>query len=592
MVAREPAVLARGCLFVFGVVLTVSFANARAATYVVDQSAHGAADTNPGTEEKPFKTVQKAADTVKPGDTVYVMAGKYDERVAVKTSGTEGKSITFEAMPRRGAVVGGFDLGASYVRIVGFEITWPKPETAIQFAGQHCEVLDNYIHDMFYAVEGTVGVLNADKTRRDFSAVSHNRVACNKVYHCEFGFILGGNDWLVEQNEVSRLFMYADPNQRFVDCDYSRFFGKGCIERFNYYHGTDTQESKVAHVDGLQTFAVNGEIAENVLFENNVVCDWGQGCMIDSDPHLGNVRQITFRRNIFTSKRPNYEGSWGVNFIDIPDVTVENNTFAGIVWYGVGLRGKNCTNGRIVGNICYDVSSAICDRDRNHPESASPFIEYNLAFKTEQPLGGDKNINQDPLFVEAGKRDFRLQKDSPAIATGADKTTIGALEYPNVYYVDVQHGGASDEGFGYPGAPFKTIAAAIQMAQPGETIVIRGGTYRETIAQAKGGVTIRAMKGEKVVISGADLIEGWARGADAGWSAPLSAEPKSILRDGKPWSEFSYDKAAKKIAVKAGGDPRLHIFEAVVREQGIDLAGKKDVKVEDITVENTLKDLR
>ncbi len=51
-----------------------------AAMYVVDQAAPGAADTNPGTEDKPFKTVQHAADVAQPGDTIYVMAGKYDER--------------------------------------------------------------------------------------------------------------------------------------------------------------------------------------------------------------------------------------------------------------------------------------------------------------------------------------------------------------------------------------------------------------------------------------------------------------------------------------------------------------------------------
>ena len=100
------------------------------------------------------------------------------------------------------------------------------------------------------------------------------------------------------------------------------------------------------------------------------------------------------------------------------------------------------------------------------------------------------------------------------------------------------------------------------------------------------------MKGENVTISGADLIEGWKREADGSWSAPLAAEPKRVLRDGQPWSEFSYDKAARRIMVKTGGDPRLHVFETVVREQGIDLAGKKDVKVEGITVANTLKEPR
>ena len=43
---------------------------------MVDQAAPGAADTDPGTDENPFKTVQRAADAGKPGDTVYVMAIK------------------------------------------------------------------------------------------------------------------------------------------------------------------------------------------------------------------------------------------------------------------------------------------------------------------------------------------------------------------------------------------------------------------------------------------------------------------------------------------------------------------------------------
>ena len=129
----------------------------RAATYVVDQAVPGAADTNPGTEEQPFKTVQRAADTARPGDTIYVMAGKYDERVKVKAGGTEGKPVAFVAMPRHAATVGGFDLEASYVRVEGFEITTDPPATAVQLRACHCEILDNDIHDMMAAVNGTVG---------------------------------------------------------------------------------------------------------------------------------------------------------------------------------------------------------------------------------------------------------------------------------------------------------------------------------------------------------------------------------------------------------------------------------------------------
>ena len=46
--------------------------------------------------------------------------------------------------------------------------------------------------------------------------------------------------------------------------------------------------------------------------------------------------------------------------------------------------------------------------------------------------------------------------------------------------------------------------------------------------------------------------------------------PKQVLRDGHPWDEFSYDQAARRIVVK-GRDPRLHVFETVVREHGIEL---------------------
>ena len=257
-----------------------SLSPARTALYVVDQAAPGAADTNPGTEDKPFKTIQHAADVAQPGDTIYVMAGKYDERVKVKTGGTEGKPIAFVARPRRAATVGGFDLEASYIRVEGFEITADKPATAIQLRASHCEILDNYIHDMLAAVNGTVGKPSADGNTRDYSAVAHNRIAYNKVYHCEFGFILGGENWLVENNEVNRLFMYA-PGNKNDDCDYSRFFGKGCIQRYNYYHGSIRQEIKTAHVDCLQTFTNNGEIAQDLLFEYNTCFDFHQMCMVE-----------------------------------------------------------------------------------------------------------------------------------------------------------------------------------------------------------------------------------------------------------------------------------------------------------------------
>ncbi len=159
-----------------------------------------------------------------------------------------------------------------------------------------------------------------------------------------------------------------------------------------------------------------------------------------------------------------------------------------------------------------------------------------------------------------------------------------------MYYVDPRHPAAADDpAWGYPAVPLASLAKACTIAQPGETIILRGGVYREILAPKNDGVTVRAMPGEKVTISGADLIEGWKRNADGSWSANLATEPKKVLRDGQPWSEFTYDQAANQIRLKTGGDPRLHVFENVSRERGINLAGRKDIKIEGITVVDTLK---
>jgi hypothetical protein len=577
-----------------GAVDNAAVGHAQTAIYVVDQAAPGAADTNPGTEQMPFRTVQRAADAARPGDTIYVMTGEYDERVKVKAGGTEGKLIAFVARPRRSVSVAGFDLEASYIRAEGFEITVAEPAAAVQLSGSHCEIVDNYIHDMMTAVSGTVGKPSADGNTRDYSAVAHNRIAYNKVYHCEYGFILGGEDWLVENNEVSRLFMYASGN-RYDDCDYSRFFGKGCIQRYNYYHGSARREIKTAHVDCLQTFTNNGEIAIDLLFEYNTCFDFHQMCMVESallgspyGPHVGSVRGWTFRHNIVSTNSPMMRGGWGPDIIQTPDVTIENCTISTVNWACIGLRGAESTGGLIRNNILCEAERAVDDRMDFTP--ANPVIEYNLTFETAL-LAGTTNINgKDPLFEDAQKRDFRLKKGSPAVGAGKGGATIGALEYPNVYYVDPRHPAACDEpAWGYPAVPLASLSKACAIAQPGETIILRGGVYREVLAPKNDGVTILAMNGEKVTISGADLIEGWKRQIDGGWSAPLDAEPKELLRDGRPWSDFSYDKAAGRIVIKTGGDPRLHVFETVLRDKGINPTGKENIRIEGITVVNTLK---
>jgi hypothetical protein len=85
----------------FGFVLLLwAAASVQAATYYVAQGALNASDQNPGTEQEPWKSLTHAAETVAKGDTVYVRAGTYRERMTL-----QGEGVTVQAFGDDSVVV-------------------------------------------------------------------------------------------------------------------------------------------------------------------------------------------------------------------------------------------------------------------------------------------------------------------------------------------------------------------------------------------------------------------------------------------------------------------------------------------------------
>jgi len=65
-------------------------------------------DSNPGTLMQPFRTIQKAADSVVAGSTVYIREGRYHETVTMdNVDGTENNPITFTSFPGEEVVLDG-----------------------------------------------------------------------------------------------------------------------------------------------------------------------------------------------------------------------------------------------------------------------------------------------------------------------------------------------------------------------------------------------------------------------------------------------------------------------------------------------------
>ncbi len=77
-------------------------------TYYVDNRNPRASDTNPGTTELPFSTVNKAAQVLQPGERVVIMSGVYREFVDPRRGGTgPDKMISYESAPGANVMIKG-----------------------------------------------------------------------------------------------------------------------------------------------------------------------------------------------------------------------------------------------------------------------------------------------------------------------------------------------------------------------------------------------------------------------------------------------------------------------------------------------------
>jgi hypothetical protein len=89
--------------------------------------------------------------------------------------------------------------------------------------------------------------------------------------------------------------------------------------------------------------------------------------------------------------------------------------------------------------------------------------------------------------------------------------------------------------------PFRTISAAAQVAQPGDVITVRGGTYRERVTPPRGGesdarrITYQAAPGENVIIKGSEVVCGWKPFLGTTWKVTL---PNSFFGNYNPYKDL------------------------------------------------------
>ncbi|MGI4790888.1 MAG: right-handed parallel beta-helix repeat-containing protein [Janthinobacterium lividum] len=119
-------------------------------------------------------------------------------------------------------------------------------------------------------------------------------------------------------------------------------------------------------------------------------------------------------------------------------------------------------------------------------------------------------------------------------------------------------------------APFQTITHAVQMAGPGDSVLIRGGTYREQVdlGGSRCGLpgqplTIRNYKEETVILKGSDVVKGWTLDHKAVWKKTgWTVNSQQVFADGRPLQQIGAEDPFETDKVDTGdgtGAPDLRL---------------------------------
>ena len=389
-----------------------SLVSASAANYYV---ATTGSDANPGSASQPWRTIQKAANTVVGGDVVRVQPGTYNERVAEGTSGNAANYITYLSESPTNAIVRGFNITGSYIRIIGFQITHVADvayEAVRVDRGNHVEVLDNYIHNVSTSGAGsgvTYGGAPYLVVRGNVISYTGSPGDNNGLGAKSIGNIFGSGGSapvLIEYNSISHTTDYLTPQ------------GGLHIYRNNVLGPTTTNDfGGGRHVDGYQP----NEGTTNCFMEANWHVD---NPISDSHLYLDEIapnHHIALIKNVSIRSGDRLCVQWRVSTNHL----AAHNTFGQI---GFGPRGGPGNGGAF---YVWDNSINNVSRNNIFTNCTSGSSIYATAnggtITTDHDLSwplGNAALQADPKFVNYAGYDFTLRSNSPAVSAAGALTTV------------------------------------------------------------------------------------------------------------------------------------------------------------------------
>lgn len=412
-------------LLLFGLcIMQMSCSASEGKSYYVSPAG---SDNHAGTLEGPFRTIQKGCNALGPGDTLYIKAGEYNEKITINASGTQDAYITIQPFMEDKVILNGEGIqdindmiyinNKSYIRIKGLELCNSRDGDTptgimVEGYGNGIEILNNKI----YAVESSDDAHGiAVYGTNGLKPIQDIVIDGNEVYNCKLGsseaVVVNGN---VEGFRISSNAIHDNDN---IGIDCIGFEGTA-PENDQARSGLITG-NKVYNISSMDNPEYEGDACaggiyvdggKDVVIEKNTVYSCDIGIEVASEHYNRAATNITVRSNLiyscglygFSIGGASSDNGYAEDCLFLCNTLYDNQ---------VGINIQKSRHNKISSNIIYGIMTLL------EGQMGSNTLSCNIWYS---PHGNLQRLSgfEDPRFIDSKQQAFGLSKDSPAIGAG------------------------------------------------------------------------------------------------------------------------------------------------------------------------------
>jgi len=405
-----------------------------------------------GRSRRPGATIQKAADTLAPGDTVLVRGGVYEESVTVRVSGSSaGGYVTFRNYQQERPIVDGSNLDPadddngmfllvdeSYIRIEGFEIRNYSTSTRdvipvgihVRGRAHHTHLKSNDIHHI-----ATFAAVDDELQGADAHGIAIYGTADESIHEV-----------LIEDNDLHDLTLGSSEGL-VVNGNVNGFTVRG-----NHLHGLDNIGIDIIGFEGIAPTPELDQARAGVISDNLVhdITSFGNpaygeevaagGIYVDGGRDVIVERNTVYQCDIGIELASEHEGRSTSN-ITLRNNFIYNNRTTGIAIGGYDRERGSTVGCVIVNNTLYHNDSL---RDGNGElliqfDTRNNVVENNILFANDQGLlvandygeNDGNRVDYNIYFAPSGddnewqwREDYYQGFATYALATGNDSNSF------------------------------------------------------------------------------------------------------------------------------------------------------------------------